>query len=83
LAASKQGNHYAQVNLAVMYAGGYGVPQDYVAAHMWANIGSANGHENGMNLRDDIIAVKMTPDQIAEAQRRARVCMASSYQDCD
>ncbi|MGR3342247.1 MAG: sel1 repeat family protein, partial [Paracoccaceae bacterium] len=66
----------------VMYDNGYGLPQDYVGAHMWFNLTSANGFEIAGRRRDKI-AVKMTPAEISEAQRRAQVCVASNYQDCD
>jgi uncharacterized protein len=65
-----------------MYADGHGVIQDNVTAHMWSNIGGANGNKPGVKNRD-IIAKRMTPADISEAQRRARVCMKSNYQDCD
>jgi len=48
-----------------------GVPQDYVQAHMWYNLASADGGSYASKLRADI-ARKMTPDQIAEAQALAR-----------
>ena len=72
----------AQNSLGVMYDNGNGVSQDYVGAHMWFNIASANGFEYAGKRRDEI-AAKMTPPDISEAQRRARVCLASNYQDCD
>ena len=80
--AADQGYARAQFFLGIMYDEGNGVLQDYVEAHKWYNIASANGHENAGNLRD-AIAAKMTPAGISEAQRRARVCLASHYQDCD
>lgn len=80
--AAEQGNATAQLNLAETYNDGEGVPQDFVAAHVWANIASANGDADSAEIRDSI-AQKMTPADISEAQRRARVCMASDYQDCD
>jgi TPR repeat protein len=40
---AEQGDAKAQNNLGVMYAEGHGVLQDYVTAHMWANIASMNG----------------------------------------
>ena len=61
----------AQCNLGVMYYNGEGVPQDYVQAHMWFNLAASKGDENGRKNRD-IVAKKMTPTQIAEAQRLAR-----------
>ncbi len=61
----------AQNNLGMMYANGQGVPQDYIQAHMWFNLAGANGYSEGATNRDSI-AKKMTPGQIAEAQRLAR-----------
>jgi TPR repeat protein len=80
--AAEQGNATAQSNLGTKFEEGRGAPQDYVSAHMWYNIASANGHESAAEWRDEL-AQRMTPDQIAEAQARARTCMASDYQDCD
>jgi hypothetical protein len=54
-----------------MYDNGNGVPQDYVQAHMWFNLAGVQGDEDATKKRD-IVAAKMTPDQIAEAQRLAR-----------
>ena len=56
---------------ATMYATGKGVPQDYVRAHMWFNLSAAQGIQNAARKRDDI-ATRMTPAQIAEAQKLAR-----------
>jgi len=69
--AAEQGSAEAQSNLGFLYEEGQGVPQDYVEAHMWFNLGGASGDARGIKNRD-IIARKMTPEQIAEAQRRAR-----------
>ncbi len=38
---------------------------------MWFNLATANGHERGSENRDSV-AIKMTSDQLAEAQRMAR-----------
>lgn len=80
--AAEQGIAYAQKGLSDMYAKGDGVLQDYGSAHMWYNIAAANGYEDARENRD-IVADRMTADAIAEAQQRARTCMASNYQDCD
>jgi hypothetical protein len=42
---------------------------------MWFNIAAAQGNENAP-INRDTIAKRMTPDQIAEAQRMAREWMA-------
>ena len=80
--AAEQGNAQGQNNLGLMYANGKGVLKDLATAHMWFNIASANGYEAAQQVREDIEA-KMTREQIAEATKRAKVCMASNYQDCD
>ena len=80
--AADQGDAYAQHNLGWMYAIGEGVLQDNVTAHMWFNIAGANGAEDGRDFRE-IIERKMTPFYVSEAQKRARICMASNYTDCE
>jgi TPR repeat protein len=69
--AADQGDSPAQRKLASMYAHGQGVPQDYVLAHMWYILAAAGGKVVSFHDRDSL-AEKMTPMQIAEAQRLAR-----------
>jgi uncharacterized protein len=69
--AADQGDLAAQVVLGGMYERGNGVPQDYVLAHMWLNLAAAQGNEGAATLRN-LVATKMTPAQIAEAQKLAR-----------
>ena len=69
--AADQGNPLAQVKLGIMYEIGEGVPQDFVQAHKWHNLGGANGGELGVKHRDDL-AKQMTSAQITEAQQLAR-----------
>ena len=57
---------------------GQGVPQDNAMAHMWFNIGAANGNQRGGTNRDKI-AKKMTTAAIEKAQAMARECMNSGY----
>ena len=74
--AANQGNDAAQSNLGYMYAKGQGVVQDYVRAHMWFNIAASRGNKSVVENRD-IVAKKMPPAQIAEAQRMARDWVAA------
>ena len=73
--AADQGNVEAMHNLGLMYAKGQGVPQDYMEAYKWSDL--AASHQRPGKKRDDsvhdrnILAKRMTPDQIAEAQRMA------------
>ena len=72
--AGDQGIARAQSNLGLLYENGEGVPQDYVQAHMWTNLAVAQSSGEDRDRRErnrDIIAAKMTAEQIAEAQRRA------------
>jgi TPR repeat protein len=79
--AAQQGHSNAQHNLGIMYGLGQGVLQDYVRAHMWFNIAAVNGISSVKNR--DTMASKMTPQQIEQAQRMARECMASNFTKCD
>ncbi len=65
------GHADAQNTLGVMYSVGQGVPQDYVRANRWWNLSAAQGIENGRKGRG-AVAERMTPAQIAVAQRLAR-----------
>jgi TPR repeat protein len=68
---AEQGNANAQYNLGTFYDNGLGVPQDKVRAYMWFSLSAAQGREGAAALRD-LIARRMTPAQIAEAQKLAR-----------
>ena len=70
--AAKQGHIRAQYNLAISYFRGEGTIQDYIQAHKWMNIASANGHARAREARDEVIAPKMTREQIQQAQTLAR-----------
>ena len=52
-----------------MYGKGQGVSQDYIEAHKWMNLAATL--EESAAARDRL-AQKMTPAQIAEAERRAQ-----------
>ena len=80
--AAEQGNTGAQFNLAVIYSFAKGALQDNVTSHMWFNIAAANGHVVAPDSRS-MVEARMNREQISEAQRRARSCMETGYQDCD
>jgi uncharacterized protein len=69
--AAEQGLPEAQHNLGVMYETGRGVPQDFARAHMWYNLAAAQGYTDAVLQRNQLTQ-KMSPEQIAEAQRLAR-----------
>jgi len=74
-ARAERGDADAQLLLGVLYAEGRGVPQDYVQAHVWYNLAASrrSGEDRQRSIRGrEGAESRMTPDQIAEAQRLAR-----------
>jgi len=69
--AADQGDTRAQLNLGFMYENGWGVTQNHVTAHMWFSLAAARGDRDAARNRD-IAAAKLTPAQIAKAQRLFR-----------
>ncbi|MDB4127545.1 sel1 repeat family protein, partial [bacterium] len=69
--AAEQGNAMAQYNLGLMYAKGDGVLKDYATAYMWVNLAAATGSEKSAKGRD-LLAERMTKEQIAEGQKLSR-----------
>ena len=80
--AAAQGHAWAQSNLSSMYLNGQGVAQDYVLAYMWISLSAASGDATEASLRD-LVARKMTPQQIAQAQKMARDCQRRNFKQCD
>jgi TPR repeat protein len=70
--AADQGDAEAQYSLGEMYDIGQALPQDYVQAHMWFSLAAARGYQGSAEARRKV-ENRMTPEQIAEAQRLARV----------
>ena len=74
------GDAHAQWHLGVMYRNGRGVPQDYVEAHKWYNLGASRVSAENQKIfaeARDAVAQLMTPQQLAEAQRLAREWLAA------
>src|SRR5262249_29849503 len=77
--AAGQGDARAQRNLGLAYAGGEGVTQNAVDAHMWFTLAAARFPASDTRNRTaavknrDTVANEMSSDQLAEAQKRARV----------
>ena len=69
--AADQGYAIAQAFLGLVYHFGNGVTWDYVQAYMWYNLAAAKGINFARENRT-LLAMEMTPVQIAEAQRLAR-----------
>jgi len=68
--AADQGDADAQNNLAFMYLYGRGVSKDYISAYMWFSL-AASGGVRSAGFSRDLLAAKMTPVQVAKAQKLA------------
>ena len=76
--AAEQGDRTAQSMLGSFHFEGLGVTKDYVESYMWLTLSVARWKDKqspflqkAADLRDSV-AKKMNPQQIAEAQRRAK-----------
>jgi len=73
--AAEQGPADAQFNLAMAYFNGAGGEVDFVEAFKWFAI--AASHSTGVTLQQyansrDAIATRLTPAEVADAQKRAQ-----------
>ena len=75
--AADRGDAAAQYNLGVAYDAGQGVSRDVVQAYKWYSVAGARFPVSAADNRAqaiksrDLVAAKMTPAQIAEAQKLA------------
>ena len=72
--AAELGDAGAMTNLGFMYANGEGVIEDDVEAYAWFNVAAAKGMKMAAEKRDRVKKT-MTPEQIAEGQKRSREIM--------
>lgn len=79
--AARQGNSQAQYHIAVLYEAGLGVPQNYIVAHMWANLSSIGGNTAAAEYRERI-AKRLQLSDVSVAQQRAIDCLASNFHNC-
>jgi DNA-binding NarL/FixJ family response regulator len=71
--AAERGDSTAQAALATMYAQGNGTDPDPVAAYMWYSLAEKTNLEmnEAVSAARRKLADSLTPDQLAEAQKRA------------
>ena len=77
--AAQQGDALAQAELGLMYANGQGVPKDYVLSYMWLTVDKTNLFATS---ELQTIAAKITSAQIELAQKMAKRCEESNYEQC-
>lgn len=72
--SAEAGYAAAQFSLGYMYAAGQGVTQDFVASYMWLSLAASSGSpqvKTDATIARDAVAKVMTPQQVAEGDRRA------------
>lgn len=87
--AAGLGNRAAQYNLGLMYERGEGIPRNYLAAHMWYNLAASQGLGEISPVGEEVhaaehrnsLARRMTPEEVAEAERLAREWIPGKPQD--
>lgn len=67
---AEQGDGYSQANLASLYEIGRGVSRDLIEGYKWYRLSEQSSHTDWSDkLRE--LATVMTPEEVAEAERRA------------
>jgi TPR repeat protein len=69
--AAEQSLALAQTTLGVCYEQGNGVAKDQVEAYKWLLLAARQGDEGAKYIMT-VLESKLTPEQIAEGQKRAR-----------
>jgi hypothetical protein len=69
-AAAQSGQGEAQLAIGELYEAGKGVVQDYIRAHVWYNLAASVGTPEAVAHRNSL-SLRMTPEQISEAQKLA------------
>jgi TPR repeat protein len=82
--AAEQGYGDAFANMADMYAGGYGVPQNYVLAYMYLELASAQHAETlTLKMTGAVVRKHVTAAQIADGKKRAAECLHANFKGCE
>ncbi|GEP58934.1 hypothetical protein RSO01_61000 [Reyranella soli] len=82
--AAEQGYGDAFANMADLYAGGHGVPQNYVLAYMYVELASAQHAETQiLKMTRAVVLKKVTNAQIVEAKRLAAQCLSANFKGCE
>ena len=77
--AADQGYADARFELGRLYAVGDGVPQDLIQAYIWTGLAADQGHGKAVEILE-ILALQMSPAQLAEAQQSLRKMLPKKQQ---
>ena len=72
----------ASIGFGLRYLYGSGVERNHVRALMWFKLALAAEQPDAAKYHD-LVALRMTPLQVARAQALAEICADSNYTECD
>lgn len=82
--AAEQGYGDALASMADMYAGGFGVPKNYVLAEMYVELAEAQHAETGtLKMTRAVVRQHATAAQKAEAKKRTAECLGANFKGCE
>ena len=70
--SAENGYAFAMYSLALLYRDGEGVTRDDIEAHKWFNLASTLNFDPKAAFQRDLIARRMSEEDVAEAERRAQ-----------
>jgi hypothetical protein len=70
--SAENGYAFAMYSLALLYRDGEGVERDDIEAHKWFNLASVLNFDPRSMFQRDLIARRMSSEDIAEAEKRAQ-----------
>lgn len=80
--AAVQAHADAQRQLGELYYDGLGVAQDHVRAYLWLHLAAMSGDARAVKYRD-LVAKRLKPPQITQAQNLARECQKKKFAGCE
>jgi hypothetical protein len=82
--AAEQGYGDGLANMGDAYAGGYGVPRNYVLAYMYLELAQARDAKTQiLKMTRAVVQRKVTNAQIVEAKRLAAKCLSANFKGCE
>lgn len=70
--SAENGYAFAMYSLALLYRDGEGVERNDIEAHKWFNLASALNFDPRSMFQRDLLAHRMSSEEIAEAEKRAQ-----------
>jgi TPR repeat protein len=70
--SAENGYAYAMYSLAILYRDGEGVTRDDIEAYKWFDVASAINFDPKAQFQRDLVAQRMSPEAVTEAQKRAQ-----------